>query len=189
MQYRKLGKMGTKVSALGFGCMRLPTNDQDGTINREEAIKLIRKGIDSGITYVDTAWPYHKGESEVVLGLALKDGYREKVTLVTKCPVGPKAFSEPEHFEKYLDEQLQRLDVDYLDYYLLHALNKKSFEEKVLQFKLIDRAMKAKKEGKIKHLGFSFHDKPEVLKEIIDSGHFELMLVQYNIVDQVNHEM
>lgn len=188
MQYRTLGKLGTKVSALGFGAMRLPT-DTDGKIKREEAIKLIRKGIDNGITYVDTAWPYHKGESEVILGLALKDGYREKVTLVTKCPVGPKDFSEPEHFEKYLDEQLQRLDVDYLDYYLFHALNKKSFEEKVLQFNLIDRAMKAKKEGKIKHLGFSFHDKPEVLKEIIDSGHFELMLVQYNIVDQVNHEM
>ncbi|MHA1576670.1 MAG: aldo/keto reductase, partial [Candidatus Thorarchaeota archaeon] len=87
MQYRKLGKLG-KTSALGFGCMRLPTNDQDGTINRDEAIRLIRKGIDNGITYVDTAWPYHKGESEVVLGLALKDGYREKVTLVTKCPIG-----------------------------------------------------------------------------------------------------
>ncbi len=187
MQYRKLGKLG-KTSALGFGCMRLPTVE-DGTINREEAIKLIRKGIDNGITYVDNAWPYHKGESEVVLGLALKDGYREKVTLVTKCPVGPKEFSAPEHFEKYLNEQLKRLDVECIDIYLLHALNKKSFEEKVVGFNLVERALKAKEEGKIKHLGFSFHDKPEVLKEIIDTGHFELMLVQYNIVDQVNHEM
>ncbi|MHA2116868.1 MAG: aldo/keto reductase, partial [Candidatus Thorarchaeota archaeon] len=88
MQYRKLGNIGTKVSALGFGCMRLPTVEEGGKIKREEAIKLIRKGIDNGINYIDTAWTYHSGESEVVVGLALKDGYRERVTLVTKCPVG-----------------------------------------------------------------------------------------------------
>jgi predicted aldo/keto reductase-like oxidoreductase len=168
--------------------MRLPTVE-GGKINREEAIRLIRKGIDNGINYVDTAWTYHGGESEVVLGLALKDGYREKVTLATKCPIGRKEFTEPEHYEEHLDEQLQRLDQDYVDFYLFHALNKKSFEEKVIGLNLIDRAQKAKEEGKIRHLAFSFHDKPEVLKEIIDSGHFELMLVQYNIVDQVNHEM
>ncbi|MFX1605358.1 MAG: aldo/keto reductase, partial [Promethearchaeota archaeon] len=135
------------------------------------------------------AWTYHSGESEVVLGLALKNGYRERVTLVTKCPVGRQEFTEPEHFDEHLEEQLGRLDEEYLDVYLFHALNKKSYEEKVLGLNLIDRAASAKKAGKIRHLGFSFHDTPEVLKEIIDSGHFELMLVQYNIVDQVNHEM
>ncbi|MCK5239377.1 MAG: aldo/keto reductase [Candidatus Thorarchaeota archaeon] len=189
MQYRKLGNIKTNVSALGHGCMRLPTEGQSGKIKHEEAIQLIRKGIDNGINYIDTAWTYHRGESEVVVGKALKDGYRERVTLVTKCPVGSKDFTEPEHFDKYLDEQLQRLDDDSVDIYLFHALNKKLFEEKVLGLNLIERAMQAKKEGKIKHLGFSFHDKPEVLKEIIDSGYFELMLVQYNIVDQVNHDM
>ncbi len=188
MQYRKLGKLGIKVSALGFGCMRLPTTE-DGKINREAAIRLIRKGIDNGINYVDTAWTYHRGESEVVLGLALKDGYRERVTLVTKCPVGRQEFTEPEHFDQHLHEQLDRLNEDYVDFYLFHALNKKTFEEKVLGLNLIERALKAREEGKIKQLGFSFHDTPEVLKEIIDSGYFELMLVQYNIVDQVNHEM
>jgi len=189
MQYRTLGKIGTKVSVLGFGCMRLPTLGQEEGINRDGAIKLIRKGIDNGITYVDTAWTYHRGESEVVLGLALKDGYREKVTLVTKCPVGRQEFTKAQQFDEHLEEQLQRLNEEYLDFYLFHALNKKSFEEKVIGLDLIEHAMEAKKTGKIKHLGFSFHDKPEVLKEIIDSGHFELMLVQYNIVDQVNHEM
>lgn len=188
MQYRTLGKSGTRVSALGFGCMRLPTVE-GGKINREEAIRLIRKGIDNGINYMDTAWTYHGGESEVVLGLALKDGYRERVTLVTKCPIGRKEFTEPEHYDDHLKEQLERLNEDYVDYYLFHALNKKSYEEKVLGLNLIERALKAKEEGKIRHLAFSFHDTPEVLKEIIDSGHFELMLVQYNIVDQVNHEM
>lgn len=169
--------------------MRLPTHEDDGRIDRDEAIRLIRKGIDNGINYVDTAWTYHSGESEVVLGLALKGGYREKVTLVTKCPIGRKEFTKPEHYDEHLNEQLQRLKEDYLDFYLFHALNKKSFEEKVLGLNLIERALKAKEDGKIKHIGFSFHDTPEVLKEIIDSGHFELMLVQYNIVDQVNHEM
>ncbi|MFW9787407.1 MAG: aldo/keto reductase [Candidatus Thorarchaeota archaeon] len=189
MQYRKLGKLDTKVSALGFGCMRLPTDEPGGKIKRDVAIHLLRKGIDSGINYVDTAWTYHSGESEVVLGLALKDGFREKVTLVTKCPVGRKEFTKPEHFDEHLTEQLGRLNEEYLNFYLFHALNKKSYEEKVQGFNLIERAEKAKEEGRIRHLGFSFHDKPEVLKEIIDSGHFDLMLVQYNIVDQVNHEM
>jgi predicted aldo/keto reductase-like oxidoreductase len=188
MQYRTLGKTGIKVSALGFGCMRLPTTE-NGKINREEAIALIRKGIDNGINYLDTAWTYHRGESEVVLGLALKDGYRERVTLATKCPIGREDFTKPEHYEKYLDEQLQRLDEEYVDFYLFHGVNKKSYEEKVLGLNLIEQALKAKKKGKIRHLAFSFHDTPEVLKEIIDSGHFDLMLVQYNIVDQVNHDM
>ena len=188
MQYRKLGKLG-ETSALGFGCMRLPIDEETRKIKRDEAIALMRKGMDNGITYIDTAWTYHGGESEVVLGLALKDGYREKVTLITKCPVGTSEFTKPEDFDRYLDEELERLDLDSIDVYLLHALNKKSYEEKVLKFNLVERAMQAKKEGKIKHLGFSFHDTVEVLKEIIDSGNFELMLVQYNIVDQVNHEM
>jgi predicted aldo/keto reductase-like oxidoreductase len=189
MQYRIMGKTEEKVSALGFGCMRLPTEEPGGKIDRDVAIKLLRKGIDSGINYMDTAWTYHRGESEVVLGLALKDGYREKVTLVTKCPVGRAEFTKPEHYDDHLDEQLGRLKEEHLDFYLFHALNKKSYEDKVLGLDLIERAMKAKDEGKIKHIGFSFHDTPEVLKEIIDSGNFELMLVQYNIVDQVNHEM
>jgi len=188
MQYRKLGKLGT-TSALGFGCMRLPTEEESGKIRRDEAVALIRKGIDNGITYVDTAWTYHRGESEVVVGLALKDGYREKVTLVTKCPIGHSEFTKPEDYERFLDEELERLDVDSIDVYLFHALNKKTYEEKVKKFNLVERALKAKEAGKIKHLGFSFHDEPEVLKEIIDSGDFELMLVQYNILDQVNHEM
>jgi len=168
--------------------MRLPTNE-DGKINREEAIRLIRKGIDNGINYVDTAWTYHGGESEIVVGLALKDGYRERVTLVTKCPIGRKEFTEPQHYDEHLDEELQRLDVDYVDFYLFHSINKKTFEEKVLGLKLIERALKAKEAGKIRHLAFSFHDTPEALKQIIDSGYFELMLVQYNIVDQINHDM
>jgi len=190
MQYRQLGKTGKTVSALGFGCMRLPTlNPGEPAIDREAAIKLIRKGIDSGINYIDTAFPYHATESEIVVGMALKYGYREKVTLVTKCPVKREDFTKPEDFDRYLNEQLTKLDVDSLDFYLFHGLNAQAFKEKVLALNLIDRATAAKKAGKVKHLGFSFHDKPEVIKDIEDTGVFDLMLVQYNIVDQVNEEM
>ncbi|MFX0212116.1 MAG: aldo/keto reductase, partial [Candidatus Hodarchaeota archaeon] len=190
MQYRQLGSTGGKVSVLGFGCMRLPTlKPGEPSIDREKAIKLIREGIDSGINYIDTAYPYHGKESEIVVGLALKDGYREKVTLVTKCPVGMPDFTKSDDFDRYLSEQLAKLDVDYLDYYLFHGINGKIFNEKVLGLNLIERAQAAIEAGKIRNLGFSFHDTPEVLKEIIDSGFFNLMLVQYNIIDQVNEEM
>ena len=190
MQYRKLGNTGFKVSALGFGCMRLPTIEQGKpAIDRDRAITLIREGIDSGINYIDTAHMYHGNESEEVVGLALKDGYREKVKLVTKCPVFYPDFTEPSHYDKYLDEQLEKLDVEYLDFYLFHGLNEKTFKEKILGLNLIERAKAAKAAGKIKHLAFSFHDKPEVLKTIIDTNVFDLMLVQYNILDQVNEEM
>jgi len=190
LEYRKLGKTGLKAFPLGFGCMRLPTlKPGKPEIDREKAIDLIRKGIDSGINYIDTAYPYHNKESEIVVGLALKDGYREKVILATKCPVGSQDFTKASHYDKYLEEQLQKLNVDYLDFYLFHGINGKVFREKVLGLNLINRAEAAKNAGKIRHIAFSFHDKPEVLKEIIDTGYFELMLVQYNIIDQVNKEM
>ncbi|MBD3192844.1 MAG: aldo/keto reductase [Candidatus Heimdallarchaeota archaeon] len=195
MKYRTLGKTGRKVSVLGYGCMRLPTRDQgeqftypNGPINREEAIRLIRMAIDAGVNYVDTAYNYHDDESERVLGEALKEGYREKVTLETKAPIWKEEYNKPEHFEEHLDEQLEKLQVDCIDVYLLHSLNKNNWK-KAQELNLIERAEKAKEEGKINHFGFSFHDSPEVLKEIIDSDWFEVMLVQYNILDQVNEEM
>lgn len=189
MENRKLGKTGIKTSILGFGAMRLPTlKVGEQAIKHEEAIKIIRKGIDAGINYVDTAYNYHSDESEIVVGKALKDGYRKKVTLATKAPVWKEEYNKPEHFELHLDEQLKKLQVDTIDIYLLHALNEKTWK-KVQDLKLNERAEVAKKEGKIKHLAFSFHDKPEILKEIIESGFFEVMLVQYNILDIVNEEM
>ena len=189
MENRKLGKTGIKTTILGFGAMRLPTlKVGEPEIKHEEAIKLIRKAIDGGLNYLDTAYNYHNDESEIVVGKALKDGYREKVTLATKAPIWKDEYNKPEHFEQHLDEQLKKLQVDCIDVYLLHAINAKTWK-KVKDLKLNERGEVAKKEGKIKHLAFSFHDKPEVLKEIIESGFFEVMLVQYNILDTVNEEM
>ena len=194
MKKRTLGKTGIETTILGFGAMRLPVKELGKpAIKHDEAIKLIRQGIDSGINYVDTAYNYHDYESEIVVGKALKDGYREKVTLVTKCPIwDDKEFTKPEDLEKFLDDSLKKLEVEYLDIYLLHAINKKRWDEKVVPMKLIDEGMKVKEKGKIKHLGFSFHDKPEVLKEILehpDSAKFDVMLIQYNLLDKQYEEM
>ena len=126
MKYRQMGKLDWKVSALGFGAMRLPTKGLLKKIDEEEAIRIIRRGIDLGINYVDTAWPYHLGQSEKVLGKALQDGYREKVKLVTKLPV--YMVRKPEDFDKYLKIQLDRLQTSYVDLYLFHGINKYLFK-------------------------------------------------------------
>jgi predicted aldo/keto reductase-like oxidoreductase len=182
MRYRKLGKEGWDISILGFGCMRLPIKkiDNGDVINEEEAIRLIRHGIDKGINYIDTAWPYHGGESEVVVGKALQDGYRERVRLVTKSPVWD--LNTAEDFHDILDKQLEKLQTDHLDIYLLHALNSSSFE-KVKQLKLVEQAEKAQKQGKIIKLGFSFHDSFNTFKEIIDYHNWDVAQVQFNYVD------
>ena len=130
MQYVPFGKHGFDVSRLGFGCMRLPTK-QEGeqrVIDREAAIPLIRRGIDGGVTYVDTAYPYHNGESEIVVGLALKDGYRERVKLTTKLPIW--AVNEEKDMNRLLDEQLKKLDVPYVDFYLLHAMGNDRLDQR-----------------------------------------------------------
>jgi len=181
MQYRTFGKTDMKVSALGFGTMRLPVLE-DGTVHEEEAIAMIRHAIDEGVNYVDTAYPYHGGTSELVVGKALKDGYREKVYLADKCPVW--LLKEEGDFEKYLDEQLEKLQTDHIDLYLLHALNRDRFENQVKKFHLMDKMREAKARGKIRFLGFSFHDGVDVFKEIVDYAEdWDFCQIQYNYIN------
>ena len=130
MNYRDFPAAGRKVSALGMGCMRMPTLNEEGKpIDRPAAIALIRHLIDNGVTYVDTAYPYHDGKSEGLVGEALKDGYRERVTLATKLPCWK--IEKHEDMEATLDEQLERLGVDYVDVYLAHALDGARFDKMV----------------------------------------------------------
>lgn len=176
-----MGSLDWKVSALGFGCMRLPPR----RINRiradtKKSIDLIRYGIDKGINYIDTAWPYHLGDSEKILGETLKDGYREKVYLVTKLPIFMVRKSKD--FSKYLTTQLKRLQTDYLDGYFFHALNKGQFE-KIKKLELLKEMEEAKKEGLIRSIGFSFHDTLPVFKEIIDHYPWDISQIQYNYMD------
>lgn len=181
MQYRKMGSLDWEVSALGFGCMRLPGRRLSLMgADLEESQRIIRYGIDRGINYLDTAWPYHLGESEKVLGEILKDGYRERVKLVTKLPMF--LVRKQADFDRFLDVQLDRLQTDVIDIYLFHSLNAGSFR-KVKELGLIEKMEEAQRQGRIKHIGFSFHDTYPVFKEIIDYYDWDMAQIQYNYMD------
>ena len=181
MQYRKMGSLDWEISALGFGCMRLPSRRFSLMgADLEESKRIIRYGIDRGINYLDTAWPYHLGESERVVGEILKDGYREKVKLVTKLPMF--LIRKTEDFDRYLNAQLEKLQTEYLDIYLFHSLNKGAFE-KLKRLNLIEKMEIAKRKGLIRHIGFSFHDTYPVFREIIDYYDWDMTQIQYNYMD------
>lgn len=184
MQYRKFGNTGIDVSALGFGAMRFPT--KEGRIDVDEAVKMIRTSIDRGVNYVDTAYGYHEGESETVVGKALKDGYRDKTYLATKSPVF--SYNQESDFDKFLDTQLKRLEVECIDFYLLHALNNKYWENVVLKYNLLDKMERARKEGKIKYIGFSFHDDYPVFDTILNGyDGWDFCQIQYNYLN-IDHQ-
>jgi predicted aldo/keto reductase-like oxidoreductase len=182
MKQRNFGKLDWKVSALGFGSMRLPIVGNDASkINEPEAIRMIRYAFDNGVNYIDTAYVYHRGTSEVLVGKALQDGYRKKVKLATKMPTW--LVKSQEDMDKYLDEQLKKLNTQYVDFYLLHGLDNERWS-KLTDLKVLDWLEKKKEEGKIKHLGFSFHDEYASFKKIIDSyDRWTLCQIHYNYVD------
>lgn len=188
MQYREFGRIGRKVSALGFGCMRLPTTDgvpQSEAIDEAATVGMIRRAVDAGVNYIDTAYPYHNGRSEVVTGMALRDGYRDKVMIATKSPVWQIA--KPADFDLYLGEQLARLETDRIDVYLFHALSAERWEKIVLRHGLLERAEAALRDGRIGHIGFSFHDRADVFRRIVDGyGGWSVCQIQYNYMDTAN---
>jgi len=181
MKYRKFGSTGFKVSALGLGCMRLPTKKlMPLQVDMQKSIKLIKNAVDKGINYIDTAWVYHLGAGEKIVGSALQDGYRKNVHLVTKSPLF--LVNKAEDFDKFLNKQLKKMQTDYIDTYLFHAMNKSGLE-KLKKYNLIDKMVEAKKDGKIKYIGFSFHDTLPVFKEIVDFYHWDVVQIQYNYMD------
>ena len=181
MQYRTFGKLDWKPSALGFGAMRLPILDGDtAKIDEPLATKMIRTAIDAGVNYVDTAWPYHKEQSEPFVGRVLQDGYREKVKLATKMPSW--LIKEPADFDTHLDAQLKKLQTDRIDFYLLHALNK-TFWPNLRDLGVFEWAEKAIADGRIGHLGFSFHDDLPLFKEIVDAYDWTFCQIMYNYMD------
>ena len=181
MNYRKIDGTEYEPSILAFGTMRMPVIDGNyGVIDEPKAIEMIRYALDHGINYIDTAYPYHEENSEIVVGKALKDGYREKAILVTKNPVWK--IEKYEDFEKYLDEQLYKLDVDYIDIYLLHALGKERWE-KILGLGCLKFLDEMKAKGKIKEAAFSIHDNYELFTTIIDAYNWPLAMIQMNYMD------
>jgi predicted aldo/keto reductase-like oxidoreductase len=183
MQYRDFGELGYQVSALGFGAMRLP-EDENGDVDRDYAAALIREGIDAGINYVDTAPLYNRGQSEEVVGEALQDGYRERVWLSTK---NQRVNDDPDDWRRRLDESLRKLKADYLDVYHVWGISWKEFTEHLsIKNGPLAAARKAQEEGLFRHLFFSFHAPPEDLFKIIDAGEFVGCTVQYNLIDRKN---
>ncbi|NLG17794.1 MAG: aldo/keto reductase [Fibrobacter sp.] len=183
MQYRKFGRDGWKGSVLGFGAMRLPTMSNGSDIHEQEAIQMIRHGIDNGVNYIDTAYMYHNGESEVIVGRALRDGYREKVRVATKSP--GHLIKSPGDFDKILDEQLKRLDMPYVDYYLFHGIGNSGLEQ-IKTLGLFRKMEDAVRDGRVKHSGFSFHDDLNAFKRIVDSYDWEFCQIQFNYMDTKN---
>jgi predicted aldo/keto reductase-like oxidoreductase len=184
VQYRKFGSLDFQVSALGFGAMRLPVIDnKPSQIDEKETARMIHYAIDQGVNYVDTAYPYHEGLSETVVGKVLKqDGYRNKVKLADKLPCW--LINEQSDCDKILDEQLAKLQTDYIDFYLLHALFSERWQS-MKNHRVLEWAEKVKKQGKIGHIGFSFHDSFGMFKEIVDSyDKWEFCQIQFNYMNE-----
>jgi predicted aldo/keto reductase-like oxidoreductase len=182
MQYRRLGKLDWEVSILGFGTMRLPlTSKEPGDVDEPESIRMMRYAIEQGVNYIDTAYPYHEGKSEGVVGKALKDGYREKVKVATKLPTWK--IEDAQDFDRYLNEQLERLQMEKIDFYLIHALNSRSWA-KVRDLGVIRWAEGAIADGRFDHLAFSFHDYFEAFKQIVDAySNWAFAQVEYNYTE------
>jgi len=190
MLYRKLGKTGLEVSILGFGCMRLPMKNGTGSaadrfdpqksVDEEKAIQLIHDAKTQGVNYFDTAYPYHGGKSEPLLGKAVQ-GCRKEVLIATKLPAW--MVKGPEDFEKFIHDQLQRLETSYIDFYLLHGLGRQTWSKMkdlgALPF--LDRIIS---DGRARFAGFSFHDELKVFKEIVDAYDWAVCQIQYNYLDR-----
>ena len=182
MIYRTIPKNGDQLSILGFGAMRLPLN-KERQIDEPRATRQIRNAIDQGVNYLDTAWPYHGGESEDLLGRALSDGYREQVKIATKLPIW--MINKREDMDTYLNAQLKKLQTDRIDYYLLHGLAGGPWDRlqsmDVLGF--LDQALA---DGRIVNAGFSFHGVLDDFKRIVDAYPWIFCQIQYNFLDEEN---
>lgn len=179
MLYRTMPSNGDRLSILGFGCMRLPM--AEGHIDEARGACQIRHAIDEGVNYIDTAWPYHAGESEPFLGRVLSDGYREKVRLATKLP--SFLVEIPADMDRFLNAQLHRLKTRHIDYYLLHSLTGSLWEqlERLGVLRFLDRA---KEDGRITNAGFSFHGTPGDFERIVDAYPWQFCQIQYNFLDE-----
>ena len=180
MEYRMMQNINAKTSLLGFGCMRFPLN-QDGSIDEEETFAMLDKAYQTGVNYFDTAYPYHGGASEPVVGRALARYPRESFYLATKLPIWE--VKTIDDVKTIFTKQLERLHMEYVDFYLMHALNKERWET-IKKLGILDYCEELRKEGKIRYLGFSFHDDYEVFEEIVTSYPWDFCQIQLNYMDK-----
>jgi predicted aldo/keto reductase-like oxidoreductase len=179
MLYRKAPKTGDELSILGFGCMRLA--QKNGRIDEERAARQIRYAIDRGVNYIDTAWPYHGGESEPFVGRVLAGGYRERVKLATKLPAWlVKSRSD---MDRFLDAQLGKLATSRIDYYLVHSITGDRWD-RIAALGVADFLDRAKASGKIANAGFSYHGHRDDFSRVADAYPWEFCQIQYNYRDE-----
>lgn len=193
MIYRKFGNTGEMISALGFGCMRFPEYEKDGkmVVDIEKTDEMIAEAYKLGVNYFDSAPYYCNKNSEAALGHGVK-AFRDKILLSTKFP--GEGAEQPGMYRRRLDTSLKNLDTDHVDFYHFWGISRKYFDEVMIPCGLLEEARKAKEEGLIRHISFSFHDDPSAIKHIIDGAEergvpMESMLVQYNLLDRSNEEM
>jgi uncharacterized protein len=179
MEYREMKNSGIKPSLLGFGCMRFPLLE-NGKIDRIKAEEMMDVAIKAGVTYIDTAYPYHEQESELFVGEVLKKYPRDSFYLATKCSLW--YIETHEDAIKMFENQLNRLQVDYFDFYLIHSLSRELWD-KTLKLGVLDFLIEMKKSGKIRQLGFSFHDEFPVFEEIIRYHNWDFCQIQLNYID------
>jgi uncharacterized protein len=190
MIYRDFGRTGVNISALGFGAMRLPSRTVDGknVLDVEESVRVIHRAFELGVNYIDSAPYYCDGESEAVVGEALRSWRKEKararIYVSTKNPIESASGAD---WRGRLEKSLKKMDSGSIDFYHMWGINWKTWEDSIdVPDGPLGAAIKAKEEGLIGHISFSFHDAAENLPKLIDTGAFETMLVQYNLLDRSN---
>lgn len=193
MNYREFGKTGERISALGFGCMRFPEyqKDEKNYVDQDKVDEMIAHAYARGVNYFDTAPYYCNSNSEAALGHAVKN-FRDKILLSTKCPIGDNI--DAGEYRRMLEQSLTRMGTDHINFYHFWSLNRGSYDNIVLGHGLLEAAAKAKEEGLIRHISFSFHDSADVIRYIIDTSEsrgvkMESLLCQYNLLDRANEDM
>ena len=184
MECRVMKNSGLAPSLLGYGCMRFPLDRETRKIDEDAACDLIRRAMEAGVTYYDTAWPYHEGESEPFMGRALSAYPRDSYFLATKLPCWE--VKDRQHAIEFIEAQLERLQTDYVDFYLLHSLNRRHWE-KMVELEIPQLLEEYQRQGKLRRLGFSFHDDYEVFEEILNYRAWDFCQIQLNYMD-VNHQ-
>lgn len=182
MQYRPMGRTGVKVSALGFGMLRLPMLADGKTVDSDQSVEMVHRAIEGGVNYIDTGRVYMGGQSEQTVGKALAGGWRDRVYVTSKAPWW--MMERPEDFEKFFDESRRAMDTDVIDFYHIHMIMHRGWKDKVVPFRLIEKMEKLKAEGKIRFSGFSFHDRLQLFKQVIDANPaWDFCLIQHNYLD------
>ena len=181
MRYRPMGRTGVDVSALGFGMLRLPML-ANGHVDMDQSVEMVHRAIEGGVNYIDTGRVYINGESEQAVGKALAGGWRDRVYVTSKSPWW--VMERPEDFERLFDESRRAIGTDVIDFYHIHMIMHRGWREKVLPYRLIEKMEKLKAEGKIRFMGFSFHDSLQLFKQVVEyTPAWDFCLIQHNYLD------